>query len=182
MTFTDCMVDIETGGLSPDKHPMLQLAAVKFNLLTGEVDDTYFDRWLVTPETRSWDPDTRHWWSKMPDILSRIEARAEPIEPVLIDFQEFVCKEGPSIRFWAKPLSFDYPFVQSYFREAGLAMPFHYRLARDMNTYMAAIKDRGGYADHNDVDVPFVGPQHNALFDVIHQIKVLLQSRKNEGL
>src|SRR5262249_25652818 len=93
---------------------------------------------------------------------------------VLKAFQEWANKgrapSDPPLRFWGKPTSFDYSFMQSYFRQYNLHFPFHYRYARDMNSYIAGMR---GNPDHPEINVPFNGDIHNALHDVLHQIKCI---------
>ena len=80
MTFPDIMVDLETTGTSPDETAIIQIAAVRFNLQTGEVDPNVFDMCLSIPPRRYWDEGTRAWWSKMPDVLMDIWQRQRPPE------------------------------------------------------------------------------------------------------
>jgi hypothetical protein len=146
---------------------------VKFNLAEKTIDvNDMFNRCLFpSAPNRYWDEGTRDWWSNMPDLLGRITAQSEEPEDVLDAFWLFMSKiESPTpVRFWSKPISFDFPFVSSYMRQFGKNMPLHYRHAKDLNTYIWA---RG----HHDVDafwkgIPFEGEKHNALHDVINQIK-----------
>lgn len=178
--FTDAMIDIETTGLGAEQNNIIQIAAVKFNLETGEVSDDLFDRCLAPAGHRSWDPSTASWWQSKAALLNELMLRAEPINEVLVDLQAWSLRNaaGP-LRFWCKPLSFDFPFIQSYYRDAGLAMPFHYRDARDVNTYISAI--HGGSAKTRYLEVPFSGIEHNAVYDALHQVKLLFAARKEAG-
>lgn len=77
-----------------------------------------------------------------------------------------------TLRFWSKPSHFDYVFVSGYFRDFGLDNPFHYRQATDLNSFL-----RGMYAPDPmpELDVPFVGDAHDAIYDAAHQIKILFK-------
>jgi oligoribonuclease (3'-5' exoribonuclease) len=173
-TCYDVMVDIETTGTSPDHSAIIQLAAVKFDLVTRDVDQNFFNRALKIPPKRFWDEDTRNWWGEQkPSVFQDIARRMENPAVVLKDFVEW-CQPANNLRFWAKPTHFDYSFVQSYLKQFGLMNPFHYRNAIDLNSFLRGIT--------RSTDLPFVqtgpmaGDAHNALFDVLHQIATLFDA------
>src|SRR3546814_1719615 len=101
----------------------------------------------------------------MPAIYGSFVARQEDAEEVFIDFSKWVTKDAPSsgYRFWAKPTTFDWTMLASHFEQIGRPMPFHYRQARDLNTYIAACRDRG--AEHIDMSFIQAGQHQNALSD-----------------
>ena len=180
VTMTDAMVDIETTGTNPGENMIIQIAAVKFNVLTGEVSDDIFDRCLQPVADRAWDGSTLNWWNQKGDLLRSLMARAEPVVDVLRDFQIWAGSEGQQLRFWSKPLSFDWPFIASYFADADIAMPFHYRTARDVNTHISCLV--GGGVEHRHMAIPFVGVEHNAVYDCVHQIKQIFAARREAGV
>lgn len=174
--FPDIMVDIETTGTSPDHGAIIQLAAVKFNLLERTVDATdLFDRCLEIPAKRWWDEGTREFWMKQPrHIIQGIYSRMEDPLSVMTEFGEWVGYSNPEPpRFWGKPTHFDYSFIASYFNQFGVLNPFHYRYARDMNSFISGL-----YAnpDVQKIEVEFQGDVHNAIFDVLHQIQTLFEA------
>lgn len=176
MTYPDVMVDLETTGTSPDETAIIQIAAVRFNLQTGEVDPNVFDMCLSIPPGRYWDEGTRLWWSKMPDVLQDIWKRQRPPELVIRAFADWVNAGNPNrddLHFWSKPISFDWAFLQSYFRQFQVGNPFHYRYAQDMNTFVRA-RYYPEVAPNLEKELIFDGSEHNALDDVFHQIKVVL--------
>lgn len=173
MKYPDVMVDLETTGTSPDETAIIQIAAVRFNLETGEVDPRVFDQCLMIPPTRYWDEDTRRWWSKMPNVFESIWRRMRPPRDVVYEFAQWVregCNDDPV--FWSKPLSFDYPFMQSYFREFEVGNPFFFRNAENLNTFIRA-RHFPAKPPAFEKLIPFDGDEHDALMDVFHQIKVL---------
>lgn len=172
MNYPDIMVDLETTGTSPDENAIIQIAAVRFNLREGTVSPHVFDQALLLPPTRYWDEDTRRWWSNKKEVFQSIYARARPPRMVVDAFAKWV-REGVSDPvFWAKPISFDYPFMQSYFREFEVSNPFHFRMAENMNTFIRArhFPDR---PPAYEKEIPFDGDEHNGIDDCFHQIKVL---------
>lgn len=169
MQYPDCMIDIETTGTSPDRTNIIQIAAVRFNLKEGTVDPNFFDRCLAPLPTRFWDESTRLWWSSMPDLLARITSRMEPAHRVMKDLSEW--GEGGG-SFWAKPITFDYTFVASYFNELEILNPWNFRRTMDQNTFIRSRhfpKEPPKYEKLIDFD----GEQHDAIADVLHQIKVV---------
>ena len=180
MHYPDIMVDVETTGLSIDDSAMIQLAAVRFNLKERTIDNSsMFNKALAIPPKRYWDEGTRRWWSEQKrSILEDIYARMEDPHNVMQEFADWV-GYSPLVphRFWAKPIHFDYPFVQSYLSQFGIANPFHFRWATDVNSYIR------GMANNPDVEQfktgTFHGDAHNAIFDVINQIDALFQASEH---
>jgi hypothetical protein len=174
---TDCMTDLETTGTDPAHAAIIQIAAVKFNFKTGEIGEV-FNRCLSIAPRRYWDEETRKWWQgQNRDVFNSIVDRMEAPEPVFRDFVRFASEGAPNggYRLWAKPISFEFGFIQSYANQFGLPMPFHFRIARDLNTYIAA---QAGGADHHDMDhIEMAGNAHDALADVVHQLKMLFAAR-----
>jgi hypothetical protein len=172
-TFPDVMVDVETTGTSPDRTAMIQLAAVKFSLKDGTVSHDFFDRCLEIPAHRFWAEDTRHWWMQQKrSVLDDIFRRMENPVTVMQDFVRWVIGDG-SVQgptFWSKPSHFDFMFVSSYCKDYGLPMPFHFRVANDMNSYIRGLYAGGEVPADN---IEFEGDVHNALMDSLHQISVL---------
>lgn len=175
---TDMMVDVETTDTNPGLGGIFQLSAVKFNYNTGEIGGL-FDRCPMLLPKRRWSDDTREWWmGQKRDVYNGIIARAEPAVPVFADFGRFALDGAPrgGFRFWSKPLSFDWPFVADHFAQLDQPMPFHFRIARDLNTWMAALRGR---PDHPDMEaiVPFHGDRHNGLHDCAYQIDMLFAAK-----
>lgn len=179
MIFNDVMVDVESTGTDFGKNAIIQIAAVKFDYETGQVSDDMFDRCLHIHPGREWDQDCRIWWYKQNDVLEGIQARAEDPYTVVRSFYDWLLKDWPQttegLRFWSKPSHFDHCFISNYMKMFGLEMPCSFRYARDLNTFMAGLKGDPGHPSYADVD--FQGDAHNALYDVIHQIKLLLNAK-----
>lgn len=179
----DFMVDLETTGTRSDENAIIQIAAVRFDLASGEIHPETFDRCLIMPPKRYFDEETRSWWLKdKREILSSIMQRSENPAKVMQDFVTWA-RAGTdpyndTLRLWAKPSHFEYPFIESYCRQFEVQNPFHFRQTNDMNSWI-----RGRYWPQQPPEferlIPFVGPAHSALFDVFHQIKVLFAVREH---
>lgn len=172
------MVDLETTGLDPTDNAVIQIAAVQFDFAAGTIGKV-FDQCLELPPNRYWDEGTRTWWGdQKAGILSSIQERAAPPNFVIGNFVEWCREIAPTggLRFWSKPLSFDFPFLSSYFRQYGYANPFFFRDAVDMQSFIRGMRRAPG-APAFDKEVLFEGSAHNALDDTFHQIRVAITAR-----
>ena len=173
------MVDIETTGLSPDESAIIQIAAARFKLAEKTIDPEVFDRCLSIPAKRFWDEGTRVWWGQQKrEVLQDIYRRMEEPSGVTQAFSDWARakQEGHSLRFWAKPISFDYAFVSSYFRQFDVYNPFDFREATDLRSY---VKGLGRSSDYPELVVEFKGDAHNALVDTLNQINYLFVAQDN---
>ncbi|BAQ50260.1 3'-5' exonuclease [Methylobacterium aquaticum] len=172
----DYMIDVETTGTNPEECAIIQIAAVRFNRLTKEIDHKMFDRCLAVPDGRYWSESTRDWWMGQPHVLEGIMRRMEDPAIVMRAFFDWVC-EGSSIcprAFWGKPTTFDFNFLNSYFRQFGLMQPFHYREAVDLNSYLLGRGHENRREFWNTIEP--VGDAHNALHDCLYQIRAVFNA------
>lgn len=178
--FCDVMVDIETTGTSPDRANILQIAAVRFDPYKKEVDQNFFYKNLVPRPDRFWDEDTRSWWSEQdPRVWDAVTVNPEKPESVMRAFADWAgYRNAEPLRFWAKPTSFDFTFVASYFKDYGITNPFHFRNAIDLNSF---IRGRANTTQLLDLNIPFEGDAHNGIFDCLHQIKLAFAATSIKG-
>lgn len=167
------MIDLETTGTNPGRNAIIQIAGYKFNPM-GAIDPQPFNRCMHVPAWRSWDESCkRDFWGRsneMKAILQQIMSRMEDPKTVLEDFVDWCCEvENPIL--WAKPTHFEYPFLQTYMSDFNCLMPFHYRHAQDMNTFIRAI-----YFPEppKEILIDFDGPAHDAVYDTLHQVQVVM--------
>lgn len=175
--FYDVMVDIETTGTDPGQNAIIQLAAVRFNLETRELDTaSMFNRCMFIPPRRFWDEGTREWWGRQKrEVLADIYSRMEDPKIVLEAFSQWSLEmgSGEPLRFWGKPTHFDYSFVQNYLNQYEVYNPYHFRWATDLNSF---IRGRANSSRVENFKSDFQGDAHNALFDVINQIDNLFKA------
>lgn len=182
--YHDVMCDIETTGTDYGRNAIIQISGVKFDYETEMVSEDFFDRCLHIHPGREWDPDCRAWWTKQGPVLGQIQARAEDPHTVIRDFYNWLLKDWPNDRpegmqFWSKPSSFDHPFLSNYFKMFGYDMPCHYRYVRDLNSFMAGLRGTTTHPEFVNGEPEFQGDEHNALHDVLHQIRLLF-AMKNQ--
>lgn len=173
---TDVMVDIETTGTNPQYGNIIQIAAVQFNFDTGEIGPA-FDRCLAFAPNRFWSESTRRWWlDQKPGILSGIIDRMEDPGAVMRDYQQFVLNSGRQLRFWSRG-SFDWAFVSSYCEQYELEMPHKFWEARELRSYLAGLRGTAEEPDMKWCANTVKGDAHNALFDVVVQLKQLFSAK-----
>lgn len=172
---TDFMIDIETTGLRPDRHAMIQLAALPFRIDTFEVGATYFDQCLQIPPARGWSESTRDWWySKNSHVLQTLFPRMMDPAFVMQNFQNFVHQAPKGARFWCKRF-FDWQFVESYFHDYNIANPFHYHDVHEMITFLKGMAYPNSLPNVPVEIQPVEGfDAHNAYYDVLKQTYKLL--------
>lgn len=133
----DICVDLETTNTDPHHGAILQIGAVKFDLFTGEMGETFMVS-LKIPRNRYWSEGTRSFWGeRLPLFNSIIENAKEPKE----GFTEFLdwINTTPDPHFWAKPITFDFNWVQSYCDQYDLKNPFAFWKARDLRSFMLGV-------------------------------------------
>ena len=166
--FVHFMVDFETLGVIPNKNPVLQVAAVKFDSVEFEAcknEDgsiVAFEAFLPLADQiklgRKPDAGTVAWWSKpdkkeVAEVVFKGVQEAPPLKEQLEKFANWVAAEcrqpdgsyAESV-FWAKPTLFDYPFMDGLFLETGVPSPFHFRKVMDMHSYIVSALKNVHYA------------------------------------
>ena len=177
--FTHAMVDIETGGTDPARNPVIQIAAVKFNIHTREVSSDFFDMVLNPKDqpNRFWDENTLEWWLKRKDVLIELMKRSQDTKPVLQSFSHWA--EWGKLELVGKPTHFDWSFLSALYRDYGLQSPFGYRKAVNMRSFI-----EGRYypdaAPEWEKIIEFQGKEHDALSDCLHQLKVFYKALDRE--
>lgn len=168
--FDSVMIDIETTGLRPDRHAIIQIAAVPFSLDRQEISEQYFDMCLKIPASRGWQEQTRDWWygTNLP-LLKEIFTRAQEHRMVMSNLRNFLLELAPKAKFWGKR-SFDWQFIESYFHDTEVGNPLNYRDAIEVESFMKGLSHPNPMPN---VRPEFEGEVHHAYWDTRHQIKVL---------
>lgn len=172
----DVMIDLETTGTRVDQNAVLQIAAVRFDLFTGDIDhEDMFCESLLMPPWRCWDEDTREWWARQPETYVNIMETAQPFQEVM---QRFIQWYGRSKAIaWSKPKRFDLKFLESMFKDIGAPVPWNYWDAKDLRTWIGA-RYFPQAARIRQQDIQNDGA-HDALMDVIHQIAWLFAVKED---
>ena len=174
--FTDCMVDVETTGLQGGKAALIQIGAVPFNFDTKEIDvKNMYCASLSIPRNRYWTDDTmKFWMGDNPEVYMKIMESARPRGVVIPEFYQWALERG-NVRWWSKGFM-DWEFIDSYMMDADLPMPFNFRQAKCMRSFIAGLN---GEAEYQDPVVDKVGDHHNALHDCLTQLKQLFKAKED---
>jgi DNA polymerase III epsilon subunit-like protein len=174
--FTDCMVDIETTGLQPDKAAIIQIGAVPFRYDDMAIDTkSMFKQSLTMPRDRFWTDNTQEFWlGQNREVYFKIMGEARYYREVILEFHAWAVAK-PNMRFWCKGLNFDWNFIESYFIDHDLAMPFNFREAKDLRSFISGRYDKPGAYEP---DVDRVGSHHDALSDCLTQLRLLAKVKE----
>ena len=101
----DICVDLEATSTDPYHGAIVQIGAVKFDLFTGEIGET-FNVSLKIPKNRFWGEGTRSFWGEHLQLFNSITENAVEPKEGFASFIEWVHKT-PDPHFWANPITFD---------------------------------------------------------------------------
>lgn len=155
------MLDLETLGTTADSV-ILSIGAVKFNL-TGELDDACFYAVcsIGSQSRRHISGDTLGWWIGQSEEAQKVFTSPDkmPLEEALLMLKKWVDRDDYML--WSNGADFDIPMVNHALRLYDiepLVKFYNHRCFRTLkNEYPSCPKP------------PFIGAQHNALMDAIHQ-------------
>jgi len=181
------MIDIETTGTVPDKHYVTSVGIVQFELTEeGAVPIDEFEFRLETDRvSRLCDAKTMKWRKS-----SGVDEAEESIEQVfhwrnltaaLATLNNWIAdrtRGARGITMWAHHCQFDFGFLDSLYREAGLEPVWGFWAVRDSDTFVETAA-RAAYKTVNK-QVEFGGKAHKALDDARHQVLVMDKARELE--
>lgn len=180
MAREDIMIDLETLGLKPG-CVVLSIGAAKFSPTTGEVVSKFYERIAFKDSVLrglTVDPDTYQWWTKQDkEVFAETMSGTKSLIDVCLDFQAWVREHSDVRDFWCQGTDFDFPIWEAaYSRGAPLANYFaNYYQRRDTRTLYAV-------AGFDPSLLTREGSHHNALDDVLHQIRCVHESYRLLGL
>jgi hypothetical protein len=169
------MVDIETLGNGP-QAPMLSIAAVLFDIKTGEVGPSFYTVVDLESELALGavpDGETIYWWLAQSEA-ARAAVAAKPRErnidalKRLGGFIKSHCGDLGRVQVWGNGSSFDNTILRSGYQRCGVKPFWDFWNDSDVRTVVKAGLDIGF---NPKKEMPFEGEKHNALDDAIHQIK-----------
>jgi hypothetical protein len=180
------MIDLETLGLDPATAPIIQIAAVAFNLgvdhvaltplFTAPIDARSC---LMAPFNRRLDPETVTWWAKTDPALF-IEIMENPVrlglQRALVELGNWMSSievEG----VWGNGPTFDISILETCYKQADIAIPWSYRVIRDVRTMaMIAGEDPVCWEGGQMSDYERTGRAHDAVVDCLRQIRMVQQT------
>lgn len=167
------MIDTETLGTSADAV-ILSIGAVKFDLVTGEIDDGGFYSSISVESNLAWkrrvSEDTLLWWFKQPAAAQQVFFEPkETLETALEQFSDWVGDGDYEV--WSNGADFDLPMIAHAFTQTGIEIPWKFWNSRCFRTY----KNLPGA---KAIKVPTAGVKHNALADALTQAQTVCAIHK----
>lgn len=162
------MVDLETMGNNP-YSAIVSIGAVEFNLDTGEIGEKFYqtvslqsclDAGLIV------NADTIMWWMQQSDDARKeLSTNCVDLAVALQKFSQFMFQcEGEYCQVWGNSARFDLGILSDAYRKCSLATPWSFRNERCVRTLVS-------FNPELRKKSTFVGTQHNALHDCLHQIQ-----------
>lgn len=171
------MIDIETMDNKPTAA-IIALAGVLFDPITGEVGKRFYRRISLESSVGyggTIGADTVLWWMRQP-----VEARSEflcddcqDLDFALQDFSAFINDnaDAHNLQVWGKGPSFDNVIFRHASAACGFSHPFwNFWNDRDVRTVEQLAKDLG--LNLKNI-IQFDGTPHHALYDAVHQAKIV---------
>lgn len=171
------MIDLETMDNKPTAA-ITAIGAVLFNPETGALGETFYCRVSLASSVDydcTMGAETVLWW-----LRQSSEARSELINDTcsslntaISELYHFIRDHADShhLQVWANGVSFDNVILRHAADRVGLLSPmWNYWNDRDVRTVKAMAKDLG--LNINNI-IKFEGTPHHALYDAIHQAKMV---------
>lgn len=171
------MIDIETMDNKPTAA-ITAIGAVYFDPVAGEMGKTFYRRVSLTSSVKygcTMGAETVLWW-----LRQSSEARGEllnddnqKLDYVLQDLSCFITDNADPhyLQVWGKGPAFDNVILRHSAEKCGISYPlWNYWNDRDVRTVEEISKDLG--LNIRSI-IKFEGTPHHALYDAIHQAKIV---------
>ena len=180
------MIDLETLGTNPLTAPIIQIAAVAFNLgvdhpATIPHYDARIDArsCLRPPLNRAINVDTVAWWAKTdPALLVEImeSATRMPLQQGLGGLSAWT--SGMDIEgVWSNGATFDITMLEMAYDQANMHTPWPFRAVRDVRTMaMIAGDDPVCWDGGPKTEREAIGKKHDAVVDCLRQVRMVQQT------
>ncbi|CAM3961062.1 3'-5' exonuclease [Serratia silvae] len=171
------MIDIETGGTGP-QAPILSIAAVPFDLNSGEIGPKFYAVIDLNSELALGakpDGDTIYWLlSQSAEVREALTQKPENNAVVLKRLTSFIkkhsSKELDHVQVWGNGSTFDNTITRTAYQRCGLLPFWAFWNDCDVRTVVKAGRAIGF---NPKKEMPFEGEKHHPVDDAIHQIKYL---------
>lgn len=181
-TRIDVMVDLETLG-TDFNAPIFQIAAAGFELLTGDINDTFdesADISSLTSEDGTVNGDTLKWWLRTnPELLADLLDRGD-LTPygLLQEFHDWLTVLGnryDEVYLWGNGILFDNAIIRHKFESYGWKYPIFYRNDRDVRTVFELAQIKTGETAQEMYDSIYDKElvAHDAMNDVMNQVALV---------
>lgn len=170
---SNIMIDLETLGTFMNA-PIITIGACYFDINTGEIGDTFYQRIDIAEAMRFGraDPETFRWWLKQESAAqAELAEKGRSASDVLTEFSDFYRKSHDG-KVWGNGPTFDITILEyAYDRVLGQKAPWPFWNIRDVRTIVQAaegiVKRPSNFTKG--------GVAHNALDDCIFQVGYVSQ-------
>lgn len=163
----DLMIDLETLSTRHDAA-ILSIAAVKFDLATGNIGPSYQDKIDLTdhPKYGHISIETVAWWLKQSDKSRQqlFTGKTKELGSALINLLDF--SKGAKT-LWSNGSSFDLTILRNAYDRYQYTVPWQYWQERDCRTIVDIAERMTGINTAKTSE--FTGTKHDALSDAIFQ-------------
>ena len=168
------MLDAETLGTVADAC-ILSIGAVRFDLDSDKLDDAGFYASISIDSNlehkRRIQEDTLIWWMKQGESAQGVfHESKQTLRNALTDLSDWIGADDCHV--WSNGADFDLPMLAHAFTQVGLDVPWKFWNSNCFRTYK---KLPGAKL----IKIPFDGVKHNALFDAVHQARMLQAIHKS---
>lgn len=170
MAHRDLMIDLESLGVGRDAV-IVSMAAVAFDLKTGEISDTFTMIVDLDQDGGVISPSTVQWWMTQPEEVRRqvTDDERAPLSSALQMFFSFY-RDGGFKNMWSNGPTFDEMILRDAYARLGLRPPFHWRHSRCCRTIRELAK-RNGVAVPPKTSMQEREDKHDPLADCLYQIR-----------
>ncbi len=165
------MIDIETLGINISKNiVILSIAAVEFDLKTGELGREFYERVDIQSCLdlgMKVDASTLFWWLKQNPISKNelFNGDGDNILNVLNKLTYFIKSLNYDVEVWGNGISFDLSILTNAYVVCGFKeVPWNTKKERDVRTLVSLLPEI-------KKNLSFNGIRHNPIDDCKHQIK-----------
>ncbi len=103
------------------------------------------------------------WWMDQDlEVLKSLSTNPSPLAKVLSNFEAWI---DPGVNVWGNSPRFDCGILGDAYRAFDLALPWNFRLERDLRTLVSLAPE----VKENHV---FIGDKHNPVDDCLNQIDI----------
>lgn len=170
----EIMIDIETLG-TQSSSVILSVAAVKFNLQTGEIGEHFYKKVdmqsCIDSGLKINTSTLKFWMEQRHEVLKDLLINAHPLRDVLTNFSIYIKSFGEAMNMWGNSARFDLGLLHNAYDTIKQPIPWDFRKECDVRTLVMLKPEI-------KADMTFEGDKHNALHDCFHQIKYVSNTYK----
>lgn len=166
---SDVSIDIESLGTEPGAV-ILSIGATVIDIATGVWHSPFYRNIDIMSSLMAGlttDPETIKWWSDpaRDEARSYLSADQVPLRDALDSLSTYLAINGMT-HIWAKPPKFGIGLLEAAYRACDLDIPWSHRQPLCVRTALY-------WSGLDEKSIPFVGVEHNALDDAVHQAKII---------